>query len=339
MGKAEEESYLTIHEKSVIVNGMDATGLDRLNFDYLQRLSDSGLTAFISAPSTEDNFVGAVRKLCDSYAILDKNADRLVHATSAGDIRGAKRSGKVAMIFGLQNAKPIEDNVNLLRIFHKLGVRVVQLTYQRRNLLGDGCGERTDCGLSHFGLKAVETMNELGLLIDLSHVGVTTTLEAIEISKDPVAFTHTCARDLCNHVRNKTADEIKAMAEKSGVMGISYLSHMVKPDGNVSGTTIDHYLDHIDYVVKLVGVDHVGVGFDYKEDRKREEWDRLPTVYPELSVKQPYDFQNLTVRDLKDIRGLSSITKGLVSRGYSGQDVSKILGGNFLRVFERVWRS
>lgn len=337
MSKDLDQRAYDLHRKAIVINPLDSTGISALTPGYLTKLARGGVTAFCSSDDVRE-FLTAVMRISKSYGVLETNGSKLMHIRSAEDIREAKLKNLTGMILGLQDT-PIDGNLAFLKILHRLGVRVIQVTYQRRNLLGDGCGERTDAGLSKFGVQAVEEMNKLGLLIDLSHVGMATTLDTIRMSKDPVAFTHTCVRSLCNHVRNKSDEEIKAMAEKGGVMGIAYLSHMIRPDGNIKGTSVEDYLDHVDYVAKMVGVDHVGIGLDYKDDRKKESWDRLPNVYPELAVKGPYDFSNATVKELRDIGNLTEITKGLLTRGYSDQDIEKILGKNFLNLFERVWRN
>ena len=150
---------------------------------------------------------------------IQRYDDILIPVKTAADILQAKQEGKVGVILGWQNASPIENHLSRFDLFHTLGVRIIQITYNERNLLGNGCYERRDEGLTNFGIDAIKEMNRLGILIDLSHVGDHTTLEAIELSEKPVAITHANARAFVNHVRNKTDEALLLLVEKGGVIG------------------------------------------------------------------------------------------------------------------------
>ena len=240
-----------------------------------------------------------------------------------------------------QNADPIEGSLEYLSLFHRLGLRVFQLTYQRRNLAGDGCGEPGDgAGLSIFGQELVRELNRLGILIDLSHCSDRTTEEAIALSEQPVAFTHVNVRELNPHKRNKPEAQMKAVAAGGGVIGINSIARMISPEGRQKGTTIDDYLDQIDHVVGLVGVDHVGIGLDRNEDPTAEDMDErrrtFLTRFPELRAGGDFPFETYYTRDLS-MGSMLPLTTGLLERGYAEEDVLKILGGNFLRLLEQVW--
>jgi membrane dipeptidase len=345
LGKTEEERALTLHEKAVIVDGLTCLNPKLMPSDYewFRRMKDSGVTASNvttvgrSGELATPDFRSAVEIIFKCIDLLEKScliSDSF--ATTTEHILKAKEENTHALILGFQHPEPVENDVYLLSILHRLGTRVMQLTYNERNLIGDGCNERTDCGLSDFGLQVVEEMNRLGMLIDLSHVGHTTTMEAIEHSKDPASFTHVGMWSLCENVRNKTDKEIKALSEKNGVVGIvawSPLTHLkkgVRP-------TMDDFMTHIDYAVDLVGADHVGFGLDlsYGEITTVEEWERYRTKYP--AVCGPWTAYTRKVEGLENISGLINITKGLVARGYSDQEIKKILGGNFIKLFKKVW--
>jgi membrane dipeptidase len=275
---------------------------------------------------------------------------------TASDIERAKKEKKLAIIIGMQHlpffGAYYPDDMAVLDVYDRLDVKIAQLTYQRRNIVGDGCGERTDAGLSKFGIKVVEEMNKRGMVIDLSHVGPKTTDEAIELSKDPVAITHSNCRALCNHVRNKTDEQIKAMAEKGGVIGMGKFGPLV----NIQRIpTFDDFLDHIEHVVELVGIDHVGIGLDYVEkvpvhpdiEVQKRAWEERAVVranYPELYADAPY-YQEFVPGgvDIKELDEPSkwkpNIANGLAGRGYSSSEIEKVLGLNFLRVFKKVWRT
>jgi membrane dipeptidase len=209
-----------------------------------------------------------------------------------------------------------------------MGVRIIQLTYNERNPLGDGCTERTDAGLSDLGLEVIREMNRLGLLIDLSHVGYQTSMEAIETSHAPVIFSHSNARAICNSPRNLSDDQIRSVAARGGVVGVNDFPTFVSQDAS---PTIEHLLDHIDYLVHLVGDDHVGLGFDFSTETEDdyEYFKYKQDVYP----KPPWIYPS----GIDGFEKIPNVTRGLVVRGYSDEAIRRILGGNFLRVFRQVW--
>ena len=247
---------------------------------------------------------------------------------------GIKASGKVGVLLGAQNAEHFRklDDVDY---FYSLGHRVTQLTYNFRTLIGNGCYERRDDGLSDFGLAVVERMNKVGMAVDVSHCGDRTTLDAFSVSKKPVLITHANCRALNpNHPRCKTDEAIKAMAAKGGVMGITEVRDFVSAK---EPTTIESMLDHYDYVAKLVGVEHLGMGSDID----LFGYDALPAdeVADFLSNKKV----SATVRDKSDVDGLNyakrpfDIAEGLIRRKYSDANIEAILGGNFRRVLKEIW--
>ena len=202
----------------------DAVVIDALNVSnwdspaVFQSLRAGGLTAINATLATWENY----RETMDNIAAWLRRFDHyefLLPVKNSADILAAKKSGKVGIIFGSQNSSPIENDLDRLALFHALGMRIMQLTFHERNLLGNGCFERRDDGLSNFGVDAVREMNRLGILIDLSHVGDQSTVEAIACSEQPVAITHANARSYCDHRRNKTDEALKLLAEKGGVIG------------------------------------------------------------------------------------------------------------------------
>jgi membrane dipeptidase len=283
---------------------------------------------------------------------------------SADDIRKAKKSGMAGIIFGFQNTTPLLTHQTIsntyqcwgpIELFYNLGVRVIQLTYSRRARTGDGCYERTDCGISRSGIDVIEGMNELGILLDLSHCGRRTTLESIEVSKDPVAFTHSGTRSINDFARIKSDEEIKALTEKGGVIGIIAESNFVKHEGGLieKRATLEDLLDHIDHISDLVGIDHLGIGGDIPEIRgdgktgidasRRRAIKRFKELggdkekYPDFWYGTNTYFKTMFVKGFETIAETLNITKGLVARGYSDQEVMKVQGGNFLKLFEKVW--
>jgi len=237
-------------------------------------------------------------------------------------------------------------------------MRVWQATYQQRNQIGSGCGEKEDSGLSNFGVQWVREANKLGIVISLSHVGYKTSMEVIEVSKDPVIFYHSNAKALCNHIRNITDDQMQACAEKGGVIGLTPVGSFVSSDKSMSQIGVEDYVDHVDYVANLVGTDHAGVGLDLceghswtreqllDERRRLKEWLFTPTRQRQeveddflKSNRERLYYYEVSMPWLKSIADMPIITETLLQRGYSEQDVKKIMGQNFLRVFEKVWKS
>jgi len=255
---------------------------------------------------------------------------------SAADFKRIKGSGKVGVILGLQNAQHFRrpDDVNL---FYSLGQRVSQLTYNSRNLIGNGSTERRDEGISDFGVAIIERMNQVGMAIDVSHCGDKTTLDAFEISKRPVLITHSNARALApGHPRCKPDEAIRAAGKAGSVVGITGVRMFVK---NEEPTTVEDLLNHYDHVKKLIGPQHLGIGSDIS----LEGYDDMP---PELNKQLRAGYKgSYGFRDKIDIEGLShpkrvyDLTEGLIRRKYSDAEIEGVLGGNFIRVLSEIWKA
>ncbi len=330
----------TLHQGLIVVNGLDSTRIAQGDKIYIDKLKRSGVTAINHTVAATEDTVAAMRSIVDWWRVYRRYPEDIIIGHDFEDIDRAKREGKVAVFFGFQGTAPMAGQLYLFEIFHALGIRVVQLTYQSRNLVGDGCGERTNAGLSRFGVEVVHELNHLGVVIDLSHVGVNTTLEAIELSQRPVVISHSGVRALRDTVRNKTDEEIVALAANGGVIGIPPKSGFLTPEGLDEGTTIDDYLDHIEYVIDLVGIDHVGIGTDVGDERKytRERMAAFHEKYPEVAIiGDSLLTDRMHTQGLQSPGSLYNITVGLKGRGYADEHVGKIMGGNFLRVFHTVW--
>jgi membrane dipeptidase len=262
------------------------------------------------------------------------HTDKLTRIDDAASIDTAKKSGKIGIILGLQNSEHFRTPDDVDR-FYELGQRISLLTYNSRNLIGNGSTERHDEGVSDFGIKIIERMNKVGMAVDTAHCGDRTTLDAFEISKAPVLITHSNCRALNpNHPRCKTDEAIRKMAEKGGVMGITGVRNFVS---NQEPTNIDTLLDHYDHVAKLVGVEHVGVGSDYDLDG----YDAMPDDYKKWLrglYKSSYGFRDRMDTDgFNHYKRMFDLTDGLIRRGYSDNDIGLILGGNFRRVLSQIW--
>ena len=262
------------------------------------------------------------------------HTDKLMRVDDAQSIDAAKSAGKIGIIIGLQNSEHFRtpDDVDL---FYQLGQRISLLTYNSRNLIGNGSTERHDEGISDFGISIIERMNKVGMAVDTAHCGDRTTLEAFEISKAPVLITHANCRALNpEQPRCKTDEAIRKMAGKDGVMGITGVRNFVSPK---EPTTIENVLDHYDHVAKLVGVEHVGVGGDIDLDG----YDALPEDYRKWLhslYKSSYAFREKDDTDgVNHYKRMFDLADGLIRRGYSDANIELILGGNFRRVLGKIW--
>ena len=278
------------------------------------RLIDGGVTCQVFAVSGErgrtpsHSLRTALEMIDRFYLECEANSGSITPVTTHDEIVRAKRKGRVAGLLSIEGADVLEGSVDLLRVFHRLGVRMVGLVHSIRNELADGVADRrTGGGLSEMGAQAVGELNRLGMIVDVSHLNDEGFWDVMELSKDPVVASHSNARAVCGHPRNMTDDMIRALAEKGGVMGMNFAPGFVHP----TRATLSGVVDHVDHIVGLVGPDHVGLGSDF---------DGIPS----------------TPVGLEDVARMPGITEELVRRGYGEEDVKKILGGNHLRLIKAV---
>jgi membrane dipeptidase len=302
----------------------DATGVDAVSFT---------IGAFGDRPWS---YEGAVRDLALWTDLFDAREDRLLKVLRASDLERAKREGRKGVVLAFQNATHIGDDLDNLDFFHRLGVRIIQLTYNSRNLLGDGCTERVQSGLSQFGVDAVKRMNELGIMVDTGHCSDATTLDAIEVSERPVAVSHAFSRSVSDHDRGKGDDVLRAIGERGGYFGIVVVPFFITDDPN---PTLDHWLAHVDRAVELAGAEHVGIATDWGEELPKQ----LVDLLNEEMRKAGFGFREehrvdwaATLDGYRSWRDWPNLTKALVERGFTDQEVRGFLGGNFLRVFSEA---
>ena len=302
----------------------------------LQRFRESGISVFHIATGVggTDAYTNVLTFLGLWNGFLAHHHDSLMRIDSPQTLDAVKASKKIGVLLGIQNSQHFRT-VNDVDFFYSLGQRVSQLTYNSRNMIGNGSTERRDDGISDFGVAVIARMNKIGMAVDTSHCGDRTTLDAFEVSAQPVLITHSNCRALVpGHPRCKTDEAIQRMAARGGVMGITGVRMFVKAD---EPTTIEHMLDHYDHVRKIVGVQHLGLGSDMDldgyDDLSPEEQKSLRGNY-----KDSYGF-----RDKIDIEGVDhpkrvfDLTEGLIRRGYSDSDIRGVLGDNFRRVLKVIW--
>jgi membrane dipeptidase len=319
-----------LHREAIVVDATCPLVSPKEIRKRLPELARGGVTCAVSTVASIEGSRDALHAVAAWYPRLREFSNGLSLATTAAEIEAAKRSGRIAVVLQFQGGTPLEFNANLVEAFYRLGVRIIQLTYNERNPLGDGCTERTDSGLSDLGLQVIAEMNRLGIVVDLSHVGYRTSLEAIEASSAPVVFSHSNARAICDSPRNLMDDQIRAAAATGGVVGVNAFPAFVSKRPS---PTVEQLLDHVDYMVSLIGDDHVGLGFDFSTETEEDyEYFKYKTdVYP----RPPWTYP----AGIDGFDRIPNVTRGLVLRGYSDKAIQKILGGNFLRVFRQVWRA
>ncbi|HXS89108.1 MAG TPA: membrane dipeptidase [Steroidobacteraceae bacterium] len=293
-----------------------------------------------TAPDTA--FMETVRGIAYWEREIDRHPDVLGRVRVASDIGKAKKNKRCGLVYGVQDGVAFETDLARLDDLHALGLRVVQPTYNRRNLLGDGCLEPGNAGLSRSGIEAIERMNSLGILIDLSHCGRQTAADAIRISKKPVAFTHTGSQALSDHPRNRTDAELRAVADKGGVSGIYFMPYL--SEGRQP--TAADIVRHVEHMVQVAGEDHVSIGTDGNfsptvvDQKYKDAFAKNTRERREAGIGAPWETEEgyLFAADLNTPRRLATLAMMLADRRHSAARIEKILGGNLLRVFGDTWK-
>jgi len=267
--------------------------------------------------------------------IIENRPDLFLKILKSEDLENAFNRNKKGIIINLQNLEPIGSDLEMLELFYMLGVRVAQLTLNTKNLIGTGSMARRDRGLTDFGKEVIDKMEEIGMIIDISHCGPQTSMDAVQYSKNPIMATHTSSKRVYNHPRAKENDLLMEIADKGGYIGIliiqGFISDSLRP-------TIKEWLDHIDYVVNLVGIDYVGIGTDFFGSdiplNLAKEIDKF-LIKLGMGPEHGGSFVYKT-KGFESYTEFPNLIKGLISRGYSKQEIQKITGENFLRVFKKV---
>jgi len=324
-------SSATLHHNAIVLDAAAPMVTPRALPKLLPQLRAGGVDAVMATVASLEDCRYAVAHLARWHALVNSGAEQVHIARTVADIRSAKREGQIAVVLHFQGGNPIEADVDLCNVYAELGVRVIQLTYNARNLIGDGCLEETDVGLSKLGRQVVRRLGELGVAIDISHVGVRTSLEAIEAATRPVIASHANARGLHDSPRNLTDDQIRAVAASGGVIGLCAFPSFV---GSGYPPTLNDLLDHADYIGRLVGIEHVGLGMDFAVE------DEDDFVYFGYDLRYypmpPWTWPTGLGGFFADI---PNVTAKLHERGYADEEIRGVLGENFLRVFEQIWGS
>ncbi|MDH7486542.1 MAG: dipeptidase [Anaerolineae bacterium] len=283
----------------------------------LPRMREAGVSGqvfacFVPQPHQQHGATRhALQRLDTFYQEMEANPDALLLATSAADIEEAKRAGKVAGVLGLEGAEALDGSLEVLRCFYRLGVRVLGLAWDYRNAACDGVkvGGQPG-GLTAFGEQVVKECNRLGIVVDVSHLAGPGLGDVLALSEQPVIASHSNARALCDHMRNLSDAQLEAIAANGGVVCVTFVPWFIRDPW--PGASLDDFLKHIDHLIAVMGIDHVGLGSDF----------------------DGYEQGNLA--GMEDVTRLPALTAGLLARGYEPMAVRKILGGNLLRVFRQV---
>ncbi|MDF2680889.1 MAG: putative dipeptidase [Brevibacillus sp.] len=304
--------------------------------DYLPRFETGGVHSIVAAVFVEDAYVPemSLRKALNQISALHAEAaespEHIVIAKNLEDLHRAREEQKVSFILSLEGAEPLHNDLSLLRVFYELGVRMMGLVWSRRNFAGDGSffapvREGKKGGITDFGVRLIEEAEKLGIVIDVSHLNDEGFWDVMEVSEKPVIASHSNSRSLVQTMRNLTDDQIKAIALKEGLIGLNAFSMFTANSG--AEATLERLIDHVDYMKNLVGAKYIGLGLDLCDDLTKY----LPLDKIAKTKEMPFDV-------VKGHVSLPEITRELMKRGYKDGEIEGILGGNFLRVYQEVWR-
>lgn len=316
------------------------TGSDPFSFtrEELLAVKDSGIDVFHPATGLggPEAAVDVLTHMAGYNGLIAEHPDLLMRIDSAADLDAVHANGKIGIVLGVQNSEHFRTTDDIKRYYY-VGQRISQLTYNTQNLIGSGSTDRADGGISDFGATVVAAMNEIGMAVDVSHCGDQTTLDAFALSTKPVLITHSNCRALApGHPRCKSDEAIEKMAAKGGVMGVTAVRNFVTLE---EPTTVEHYIDHIDHIAQLVGIEHAGIG----TDSDLAGYDALPPeLYEQLKAgyKASYAFRDkIDIEGLDHPRKIYDLTEGLIRRGYSDDNIRAVLGGNFHRALGEIWVS
>jgi len=338
-------NYMQVHKELVVIDGCtNLTGLDK-DPQYLDWYKQGGATAIVLTVSSA--VMAATSNIRHKDDTLDhlgyisrllQSRDDLLLVRSASDIATAKQTGKLGLFLQFQNAVVVESNLDLVNMYKALGVNVIGLAYNTRNQYANGVTERVDGGLSDAGIALIKRMNEAKVIVDVAHTGTRSGLDAVETSTAPVVLSHSNSREYFASQRNTPNELIKAVAKSGGLIGsVMYPSFV----GASPTPTMADYVGNIDYLVQLVGIDHVAIASDYTNQISMTEAQQRAAYKVMIDSgawdKKTYPYDVLIYpQGIETPKTLFNLTDALLARGYKKEDIAKIWGGNWVRVMKAV---
>ena len=323
-------STASLHDDLIVFDGLIVSNWSRKIFENMR---EGGLTGANCTCCVWENFAGTMQNIAEWKKRFDAEADLITQAYTTADIRAAKAAGKTAIALGFQNVSAFEDQIGYIRLFKELGVGIVQMAYNTQNLIGSGCYESRDGGLSDFGREAVAEMNRVGIMCDLSHVGAKTSQDVIDVSEKPVCYSHIAPAGLKDHPRNKTDAQIRTIVEKGGFVGVTMFPPFLKRG---TASTVDDYVEAMDYIINIAGEDAVGYGTDFTQgyDRPFFDWITMDKGY----ARKLTEFgEILSLEGIGCIGETSNLTAAMERAGWREPRIRKVMGENWLRVLKDVW--
>jgi microsomal dipeptidase-like Zn-dependent dipeptidase len=322
-----------MHSELIVIDGLQYSNWNRAIF---KQLHEGGVTMVHATIVYHEQIRETLLRISEWNKLFEQNADLIMPVKSAADIVLAKKRGKVGVMFGAQNCSPIEDDIGMIEVMRELNLMIMQLTYNNQSLLACGCYEANDSGVTRFGKQAILEMNRVGMIIDMSHSGEKSTLDAIEISQRPIVISHANPNSFHEAKRNKSDKVLTALAESGGLLGFSLYPFHLK---NGPNCTLTEFCDMIAKTADLMGVDKLGIGTDLCQNQPLSilEWMRNGR----WSKQMDYGEGNKSNADwpkplswFKDSRDFPNLTNGLLERGFNKREVAQIMGGNWLNFFE-----
>ena len=316
-----------LHKSAIVIDGLVVSRWSRQVFEDMHR---GGLTAANCTCSIWEGLRDTMINIGRWKRAFIEHADLIMQVRSAADIRRAKALGKVGIMLGWQNTSGIEDRLDLLEIYKDAGVSVIQLTYNTQNLVGSGCWEDRDSGLSGFGREVIDEMNRLGMLIDLSHVGPRTSSEAIAHSKRPCAYTHVAPRGAFDNARNKTDEQLREIIDRGGFVGVATYPPFMKTGAN---TTLDDCVELFEYMINVCGEANVGIGTDFTQGHGDDFFDWLRQDKGYARRANPGRGRAPFVKGMETLADYPRLTEAMIRRGWPESRIRAVLGENWLRFF------
>lgn len=317
-----------IYKSAVVIDGMNNAGLTG---DYLRTIRDAGVTAAMIPASITDTFAMAVERILGVRELVAANADVAEIVQSADDLTRLKRESKLGLILALEDSRQLDKDLRKVKVFHDLGVRRMQLVYTTLNDAGCGAGDRLDSGLSRFGVDLIAEIEGCGVLLDLCHCGPQTLADALEVTTRPAVWSHTNVRAVFDHPNNLADEQLDAVATNGGVVGVSGVPFYA----GAPGITLSGVLDHVDHIVRRIGIDHVGIGLAIFENHPLSFYERFAALPVEIYGTPPWSWPE----GISTIAEFPNLASALSQRGYDEKAIVAILGGNLLRVLHAAWDS